>query len=65
MHILQLYRKRKTLTGPSGPLSEVIMALAIGLGVLVLLAVGIVSIAMCKAAAKGDEIIKHAGGADE
>lgn len=41
------------------------MSLAIGLGAAVILAVGTVAIALCKAVAKGDEIIKHAGGADE
>ncbi len=41
------------------------MGLVIGLSVLVALAVGTVAIALCKAAAKVDEIIKHAGGADE
>jgi len=35
------------------------------IGSAAFLAVGTVAIALCKAAAKADEIIKHAGGADE
>jgi len=52
MHISQVYKERNILTGPSGPLSEVSMELAIGLGVLVFLAVGTAAIALCKAAGR-------------